>query len=1158
MQDASNPFENLPQRISVGKFDPAYTQGTDPIPFPPPDVDNPPPVISSLPTPAGVTPPNYKPASLGYDPSKETVTPVDISGLANQSDAVADIPRDKNGVPTDLLTDSDAPPPQSGQGTTAAQGVANEMAPSPANAATQGSGDADLDQLQSSIVRSKMSDDKRIGSMGDVANAFNENLLRATSYLIQISGVESAFESTIGAPTNPNGTAKQLDQLGQQFINDPNKAYMQADEMLQAMGINPASVHGFTNTYASDAGKLVWDSIATSMLTFAGASRFAVNAAMLGEGLVSSSAGPVSNAIAMAARKYAQAAAANPGMYIATELLGSIFSTGGAEKAGDYAVSQGAGPFGQAGAELMGGMSGGLIGGGGAFLTVKTNNGTIRVSRYFMGKIADAVDEIASHFGAQNKPVAALGQKVPLPTVDPDILNDARAKETIARDASANVVSSRVHRDQQVPGTAEHNSSSWAMQAAMQYEKEAHATAEAAWDKLPSEVRGPYSYQQQAIRSQFADTAYPQHFAEAQVQGEQAIVNSQIEDVFRNLSPTDISGGVPGASRRLSDGLWKMRAMAKGRLAKYWNRAPLKKPMPNRDILKSLDGFQKSLSSDGFNEKHIPGDEMDRLRAKFGNIKEKPPTLGWMKNFMTGLHEEANRLYASGNNVLASNYDKLHSLMYNVIDNAFPDNIPLQQARAASKSFFDLFSRSELGAHLASTKGGGTVIHPEDTLGRLMQRNRSFSDMQTAVKWLDKGGAFPTNIKDPDRLSKSQVADLKKLQDDASQGIKAYIEQYIRQQEGDPEKVRRMISDPTFQARIAPLGKVAGEVRQASKDLKDLIERREMVEKSAFAKYMQGDPDVALDKVWTSNDPKMADALMSGSAGLGGFKQDPIAMQGFKAGIIDRFVSGAGMDPTEMQSALAQVNTSSRKVSRLSNMLDGPKGRLLKAVLSPQEFERFTSLVNRAVAVSNESIASRAQHRFRTVLAEMASLKALHWMPEFLRAGEGGSLKQASLVSGLAHDVAERLMSDLPASEMFKRAIVNPDYEASLYQRIPSSTADAKHMASVIHRAATFERMMWATYGAWTGYANGPSAPDEKEETDSPLSWITPSSAHAGEVVPLPLYPGMDTARRASMENLKSEAYSRNPGTAPDAMNKAFDGYFGGGAKVIPIGPQAK
>jgi hypothetical protein len=69
-------------------------------------------------------------------------------------------------------------------------------------------------------------------------------------------------------------------------------------------------------------------------------------------------------------------------------------------------------------------------------------------------------------------------------------------------------------------------------------------------------------------------------------------------------------------------------------------------------------------------------------------------------------------------------------------------------------------------------------------------------------------------------------------------------------------------------------------------------------------------------------------------------------------------------------------------------------------------------------------------------------------------------------------------------------------------------------------------------------------------------SELLPGKEHiAGDIVPFPGYPGDEMARRLRILDLKERIIRDNPNASADSINKAFDDYFGGPAKILPMGP---
>ena len=84
-----------------------------------------------------------------------------------------------------------------------------------------------------------------------------------------------------------------------------------------------------------------------------------------------------------------------------------------------------------------------------------------------------------------------------------------------------------------------------------------------------------------------------------------------------------------------------------------------------------------------------------------------------------------------------------------------------------------------------------------------------------------------------------------------------------------------------------------------------------------------------------------------------------------------------------------------------------------------------------------------------------------------------------------------------------------------------------------------------------TSAPQAPPMPQPQGPADTGMLSIKPPTQLAGDVVQMPQYPGAEFNRRAGTELLVHKILQMNPGVSTDAVNKAMDGYFGGGAKVL-------
>jgi hypothetical protein len=91
------------------------------------------------------------------------------------------------------------------------------------------------------------------------------------------------------------------------------------------------------------------------------------------------------------------------------------------------------------------------------------------------------------------------------------------------------------------------------------------------------------------------------------------------------------------------------------------------------------------------------------------------------------------------------------------------------------------------------------------------------------------------------------------------------------------------------------------------------------------------------------------------------------------------------------------------------------------------------------------------------------------------------------------------------------------------------------------------ERLMESNLDSRTG-------PEEDTQAKGLTKNVKPQKV--GDVVPFPIYPGLDMDRRIGMDARKRQAVETHPDTPAHIINKAFDDVFGGGAE-IKLGPGA-
>lgn len=682
------------------------------------------------------------------------------------------------------------------------------------------------------------------------------------------------------------------------------------------------------------------------------------------------------------------------------------------------------------------------------------------------------------------------------PIVPDDIIDAHRAAEQYARNVGETVVQAAQTKRAAIPGTPEYEQASALLEHAKGLEAQANAEADKAWQAIPASVRNKYNQQSEAIRSEASDIVRPQVFAEEQLAGDRKIVTDRINNALNRVKPTEPGMTSEIYAREISEGLQdaeKMTAKMEGRL---YERVNMKQKLPDRDgpISDLTDATHEMQTK--FEPGDIPTPAIQRIHQVFSPISENGlpqpmPTLQRIRAIMTSLGTDRREELAkpSPNYQKVKNISALQTLGAKWIGEAFPDNIPLQQAREFSQFYHANFSNSDMLPFLRTTVQGGQRIRAEDTINQLFSRPFALKDIYATVnnvmdhpafgpvvkslgptepimppnnplkefptlggladKWgpqkpIDQNWDHPYGSKAgnidakmlsgsyPDRTSTKLFGPedqqrLAQLSTNLENGIRSQFQEELGKVISTP-KANGMLPDASEIAlkqqsivtkwgdRIKSFSGVAGEVEAAMQDaLKGVADRR-AIEDSALAKFFETkDPQVAVQRVWSSANPTaLARNLINGEAGVGGFMKDPAALEGFRAALIDKlFAQGRG-DPRAIQRILAE----NPKIDRLMNVAVGG-----------DRMDRLDRIMSNLVATQDQAHSKWAE--FWITGARLASLKLSAMLPKI---GEGAELMQASIFSQTAKKAVMGILHKETADVLLKDAIRNPAAERLLLQ----------------------------------------------------------------------------------------------------------------------------
>lgn len=682
------------------------------------------------------------------------------------------------------------------------------------------------------------------------------------------------------------------------------------------------------------------------------------------------------------------------------------------------------------------------------------------------------------------------------PIIPDDIIDAHRAAEQHARNVGETVVQAAQTKRAAIPGTPEFEQASALLEHAKGLEAEANDAADKAWQAIPASVRSKYNQQSEAIRSEASDVVRPQVFAEEQLAGDRKIVTDRIEQALNRVKPTEQGMTSEIAAQRISEGLQdaeKMTAKMEGRL---YGRVNMKQKMPERDTpLSDLTDATHEMQTK-FEPQDIPISTIQRLNQVFAatDAAGKPqalPTLQRVRAIMTSLGTTRRQELAtpSPNYQLVKNLSVLQTLGAKWLGDAFPDNIPLQQAREFSQFYHANFSNSDMLPFLRTTAQGGQRIRAEDVINQMFSRPFAMKDIYAAVnnvmdhpafgvvaknngptepimppnnplkefptlggladKWgpqkpIDQNWDHPYGAKAgnidakmlsppyPDRTATKLFGPedqqrLGQLSSDLENGIRSHFQ----------EELGQVISTPKANGELPNASEIALKQQSIVTKWGDRIKSFSGVAgevEAAMQDALKGVADrraienSALAKFFETKDPQNAVQKVWSSANPAALARNLISGEAGVGGFMKDPAALEGFRAALVDKLFAQGRGDPRAIQRI--LSENPKlSRLMNVALGGDRMDRLDRIMSNLVATQDQAHSKWAE--FWITGARLASLKLSAMLPKI---GEGAELMQASIFSQTAKKAVMGILHKDSAEVLLKDAIRNPAAERMLLQ----------------------------------------------------------------------------------------------------------------------------
>lgn len=617
-------------------------------------------------------------------------------------------------------------------------------------------------------------------------------------------------------------------------------------------------------------------------------------------------------------------------------------------------------------------------------------------------------------------------------------------------------------------------------------------------------------------------------FAEQQVDAARLKMEEEVADVLRRVpNPGDSSKVAQTKTRAL---LEKAEEIGNKIVSQFWDRVPLKTRMSMQGIHDDIHAFQGELASERVpGSSSVPEEQIDRIlqigratRGENGRMISGKPTVQQVRGEIADIRQARNAEQAldAPNQYKIRNLNRLQSILEDGIQAALPGDVTVAQARAASIKYHDIFSRGTLADLLAVRRRGDTKIRPEETVSELIARGEpGFDDFRDMIVKLQR----IRNPNNPRTLAttKEDREVLKQLNKQTEDSIRAMFHEQAA--EFGPEGAAKFIKK--IEPQIRPLAKLSTELQGVGADLAALTERRAILEKSAVAKFSQQDPQIAVRRVYSAQNPaKDARELVKSFAG------DIEAHNGLKNGILDEFFTRTQMQPKKMQ-----------------DMLNDPKtSRMLSEVLDASEYSRLSKMVNIAVKIDNGD-AKTLKQMFAPVLTLMGSIFGAQVGRKVAQWTGGGTVQTPGMVSQYMKGSIKQALTGNDAGAMLRNAVRDPSWEKLLLSKEPVDIKTYKETIRTIKRITAGEEMArQRSREIFTGSPLSPITAGEPTRNQAPVLSSTPLNPDERNPTQNP-FSGLESPPPLSMRqsdntHMTRSALHKNQGTSRETNHPFSEG----------------
>lgn len=399
------------------------------------------------------------------------------------------------------------------------------------------------------------------------------------------------------------------------------------------------------------------------------------------------------------------------------------------------------------------------------------------------------------------------------------------------------------------------------------------------------------------------------------------------------------------------------------------------------------------------------------------------------------------------NKELIANYNKVSTIIWDAIGNAYPQNRALQFARDYSVKHHDMFSRGVIADVLASNRLGERAVNPEQTVDAFLKQYNGLGDMFKATRKLGLQTPVPGTKVGWNQMSprfksyattNAERTKLRDLRENTLNSVRAEFHQFAQENIQDPVKIQKYLAK--IEPQLPRVAMIRSELQPALQRLDALNNERKVIGKSALARFAGQKAESAIQRVMNSGDGvEQAHQLMAAMRG------NADATNALRDGVIDNIFKNTLGKPMELAKYVG-----SERVQQI-----------LGVVMDPGRLQRLNRMVNLTSRLESGDIASSKRYWLPTtlVLGRVAAAGFAHFIGVNTIQGTG-------LAAQSAKQLIIKAWGSRNPAELFINAIRDPEWEKFVLSKAPDSFETARLMGNRVSKLVSRLEAARALVGA--------------------------------------------------------------------------------------------